>query len=83
MLYIYNTYKVLVVLWKEQMSHVATNKKAGLVVQVASGEARMVVNSHHYQYHWLPPIESMLYAKCHAKYIKGISKYIKYIKAYK
>lgn len=73
---------MLVVLWKEQMSHVATNKNARLVVQETSGEARMVVNSHHYQYHWLPPIKSMLYAKCHAKYIKGISKYIKYIKAY-
>lgn len=82
MLYIYNTYKMLVVLWKERMSHVATNKNAGLVAQAACDEARTVANSHHYQYHWLPPLESMLYTKRHAKYIKGISKYIKYINVY-
>ena len=67
MVYIYNTYKMLVVLWKKQMSHVATNKNAGLVVQVACDEAGTVVNSHHYQYNWLPPLESMLYAKHYAK----------------
>lgn len=40
-----------VVLWKEEMIHVATNKNAGLVIQVACDEARKVVNSHHYHCH--------------------------------